>query len=88
MSTAETVTATIHIHRLQPGSHISRDIVARDVIPPHSVTLPRHECIETRPDWGEYSPLVTFRMVERALHARGLLPHLGRDYAHYVGIQG
>jgi hypothetical protein len=89
MSTAETVTATIHTHRLQPGHHISRDIIGRDVIPPQVVTLPRAECLEARPDWGEYSPLVTFRMVERALHARGMLPPLpDRDHAYYVGVQG
>lgn len=88
MLAADTVTATIHTHRLQPGRHISRDVIARDVVPARAVTLPRAECMEARPDWGEYLPLVTFRMVERALYARGMLPPLpDRDHAYFVGVE-
>lgn len=88
MTAADTVTVTIHTNRLQPGYHISRDTIARDVVPPRVVTLPRAECEEARPDWGEYLPLVTFRMVERALHARGQLPPLpDRDHAYAIGVE-
>jgi hypothetical protein len=46
------------------------------VISEEIVEIPDQECKETRPDWGEYLPLVTFPAIERALKKRGFLHYL------------
>lgn len=86
MTTADTLTAIIHVNQLEPGTHISRRTIARDIVPPVLVTLPLAECMECRPDWGQYSPVVTFPAIERALKARGYLCPLPRDLEHQYGV--
>lgn len=87
MNAAATLTAVVHIDQLEPGTHIARLTIARDVVAPRLVTLPLAECMEPRPDWGEYSPIVTFPAIERALRARGYFPPLHRDYQYRFGIE-
>ena len=82
----ETVRIELQIDTLEPGTHISRRTIARR--PWAVVDLPRAECMEARPDWGEYSPIVTFPAIERALRARGHIPLLGPDHSWRYGIVG
>lgn len=63
--------ATVHVHELEPGSHISKKIVRRDVFEPKHYEIPDDECMETRPDWGVYKPIKTLPALERALRKRG-----------------
>lgn len=84
---SNTLTATVHVHRLEPGRHFMRAILQRNVTPLASVELPLDECQEPRPDWGQYSPVVTLPAVERALRARGyMVPPLSSDCEYYFGI--
>ena len=39
-----------------------------------TIDLPESECKERRADLGEYSPVVTFSAIERALNRRNLHP--------------
>ena len=68
---SDTITAVVHVNRLEPGTHISRKTVAHDVFPPERFELPADECKEKRPDWGEYFPILTLPALERALRKRG-----------------
>jgi hypothetical protein len=63
----------VHVDRvtLEPGDHQLRKTIAREQV--FVVELPDAECKEERPDWGEYSPVVTFPAIERALRSRGYL---------------
>ena len=68
---SETCRAVVRVNRLEPGRHIFRKTVQRDVIPARYFDIPCDECKEVRPDWGEYFPLQTLPALERALRARG-----------------
>lgn len=83
---ADTLTAIIHVHQLEPGTHIARRTIARDIVPPVLVTLPLAECMESRPDWGQYTPVVTFPAIERALRARGHFAPLHHDQQYSFGV--
>lgn len=83
----ETITAIIHVHRLEPGKHIAKKIIERDVVKPVLVELPKAECMEPRPDWGQYLPVVTFTAIEKALKVRGHFPQLEGDLQYSYGIQ-
>lgn len=63
----------VHIDRLtlEPGTHTSRKVLKRERV--FDLDLPDDECKEIRPDWGRYTPVVTFPAIERALVSRGFL---------------
>lgn len=82
----ETLRVEINVQTLEPGHHIAREVIARR--PLCVVDLPRAECMEPRPDWGEYFPLVTFPAIERALRRRGYFPPLAEDERYSYGIVG
>lgn len=70
----EILTVVVERCELEPGSHIARKIVS--VLGSERIELPKGECEEKRPDWGEYRPLVTFPAIERALRRRRRLGYL------------
>jgi hypothetical protein len=76
-----TVRVSIWVDTYEPGNHIARRKIGSrlDAV----ADLPGHECAEARPDWGEYSPVVTFPAIERALQARGLLSRLTDPHKAY-----
>lgn len=75
---------TIEKRRLELGRHILRRSV--ETLEVSQVDIPDTECKEVRPDWGEYSPVVTLSAIERALRSRGLLPYLGPDIVYFFGL--
>lgn len=77
----DTVTVAAWIVTMEPGRHISRRTIAER--PAFTIDLPRAECAEPRPDWGEYSPVLTFPAVERAIRRRGLFPPLASPDERY-----
>lgn len=69
-----TIKATVYVHEQEPGTHILKKTVKRNAMPPKTYEIPLEECMEARPDWGEYLPLKTLSALERALRKRGAFP--------------
>jgi len=76
----------VWVETLEPGTHVSRESVSRRLA--FQTVLPFEDCSETRPDWGEYSPVVTFSATERTLRRLGMLPPLGSgDERYLIGVE-
>lgn len=78
----ETIQVTLSRHKVH-GTHIAAPTseISREVI-----TLPLDDCRCSRPDLGEYSPIVNSLAVERTLRARGYLFALPSDERFYYSI--
>jgi hypothetical protein len=76
-----TVRVTVYIETYEPGNHISRRKIGSKV--DAVIDLPGSHCTETRPDWGCYSPVITFPAIERALRTLGLLSRLADPQKGY-----
>jgi hypothetical protein len=82
-----TCKAVVNVYRLEPGTHISRKTIDRNVLPPVEYEIPEVECKEKRPDWGEYLPVKTMPALERALRKRGAFDAvIGPDCVFYFGF--
>lgn len=80
-----TITVTVSIHQMEPGTHFCKKILA--VLESKEYTLPRAECSEPRPDWGEYSPIVTHPAIERVLRRMGAFTPLPADQQYFFGVK-
>ena len=70
----------------EPGTHSSRESVSRRLA--FQTVLPFEDCSEARPDWGEYSSVVTFAATERTLRRLGMLPQLsGSGERYLIGVE-
>jgi hypothetical protein len=78
----ESVQVTVFVWTLEPGSHLSREIIGRRVAA--EAIVPASAVSETRADWGEYSPIVTIRAAERLMRARGFMPALQNRDEQYA----
>ena len=75
----------VYRNELEAGSHICRAVVSRTLFA--EIVLPFSECSEARPDWGVYSPVVTFPAVERTLRRRGVLPtYRGQNEEYMISV--
>lgn len=81
----DTITITIRINELEPGTHIARKTTRE--ITRQEVVLPLAECQEIRPDWGVYRPITTNPAIERALTRRGYFTPLPENQQYFFGVK-
>lgn len=64
----ETLTVQISRYRMD-GAHVLA--MPKDLLERYTVDVPRADCMEKRPDLGQYSPIVTTNAIERFLRKAG-----------------
>lgn len=81
----ETITVQVSVHEMEAGNHFCKKTVR--VVETKEYELDKAECSEPRPDWGEYSPLVTYPAIERVLNARGAFATLPANHQYFYGVK-
>lgn len=79
-----TVRVTVIVRQLEPGTHFDRKSVSS--VSEMEYDLPADECMEIRPDWGQYSPIITYPAIERALNRRNIFVPLPADQRYFYGV--